>query len=212
MFTITVDNRKIRAAAGQNLLDACLENDIYIPNLCHLPGVYPQPASCRLCFVDIQGHQQPTPACSFIIDGPIRVVTDSEPVRRLQRSAFKLLLSVHHTACRSCPANKKCALQHMARVLKVALTSKPLESLLQELQVDDSHPFLDYHPYRCVLCGRCVHVCRTDHGHAALAFAKRGFDTIISSFGIGKDPGDTCRTCRRCLDVCPVAALTPKGE
>ena len=51
LITITVDGQKIKAEAGAFLLPVCLENDIYIPNLCFVEGMEEPPASCRLCLV-----------------------------------------------------------------------------------------------------------------------------------------------------------------
>jgi predicted molibdopterin-dependent oxidoreductase YjgC len=207
---LSIDGRKIEAAQDAVLLQVCLQNDIYVPNLCHLDIREEPPASCRLCFVEIEGRSEPVTACTQRITTPLTVRTDTPRVRHLQRSALKLLLSVHQVACRSCPANRRCELQRMARILKTGLHAKPLANLVGELRPDTSHPFLDYHPYRCVLCGRCVAVCRHRNGSAALAFARRGFDTVISSYGAEAPAPLGCPACQACVDVCPVAALTPK--
>ena len=39
------------------MLDVCLENDIYIPNLCHVTGMETPPASCRMCMVAVDGEK-----------------------------------------------------------------------------------------------------------------------------------------------------------
>jgi len=138
------------------------------------------------------------------------VRTDTPAVRRLQRTALKLLLSVHDVDCRNCPANRKCTLQHLARFLKVGLKSKGLRHRLKEPPIDDRHPCLDYFPNRCVLCGRCVAVCRRASDRPELTFAKRGFDTVVSFFGRTDSARHDCATCRACIDTCPVAALALK--
>ena len=48
MVRLTVDNREIQAEEGENVLQVCLDNGIYIPNLCHIKGVEKPSASCRL--------------------------------------------------------------------------------------------------------------------------------------------------------------------
>ena len=48
VIKLTVDNKEIGAREGTNLLQACLENDIYIPNLCYLEDMKEiGRASCR---------------------------------------------------------------------------------------------------------------------------------------------------------------------
>jgi len=208
--TITVDEKPFEVDAHLNLLQACLDNGIYIPNLCYLEHRSPPQASCRLCFVEVGGVDQPVATCTVNVADQMVVRTDTPAVRRLQKSGLRLLLSVHHVDCKNCPANKKCALQDLARFLKVGLKPKHLEQHLKEPEIVDTHPFLTYYPNRCVLCGKCLQVCRSANGRAMLAFAQRGFDTVISFYGGAGSAATACDTCAACIDICPVAALLPK--
>ncbi|MBW1802089.1 MAG: (2Fe-2S)-binding protein, partial [Deltaproteobacteria bacterium] len=97
--TIRVDDRTIESREGVPLLQACLDNDIYIPNLCYLEGMDHPPASCRLCFVEIGDEEKPVLSCTVKVSEGMVVRTDTPRVRRLQRSALQLLLSVHHVDC-----------------------------------------------------------------------------------------------------------------
>lgn len=211
MVKITVDNREIEAAEGMTLLEACLKNDIYIPNLCWMEGMQAPSASCRLCFVEIEGERGPTPSCTVPVREGMVVRTDTPDVRELQRSGLALLLSVHHVDCKNCHANRKCALQHLARFLKVSLKPKHLDHFLKPVEMDETHSCLVHFPNRCVLCGRCVHVCRERHGHPLISFAKRGFDTVISFQGIEGRPDAECESCGACAAACPVGALTTRA-
>ena len=208
MVKLIVDGREIAAQEGTVLLHACLEKGIYIPNLCFLEEMTESPASCRLCFVEIEGEENPVPSCTVRITKSMAVKTATPAVRSLQRSAFRLLMSVHEIACRPCPANKRCELQRIARFLGVGLKPKGLEICLKEASLVQDHPKLDYHPNRCVLCGRCIQVCRSRHAQPLMTFAKRGFDTVVSFFGGGEATTGPCMDCRACVDVCPVAAIT----
>lgn len=210
MIKLIVDRKEIETEKGSTLLQACLENGIYVPNLCYLQGMEKPSASCRLCFVEIEGENRPVSSCTVKISDHMVVKTDTPDVRRLQRSALQLLLSVHHVDCLRCPANKRCALQQMAGFLKVGLKPKSLERILKKPEVDDSHPFLSYYPNRCVLCGRCIYVCNKKNGNPSLTFAKRGFDTVISFYGERLPAEIPCNTCRSCVAICPVAAITFK--
>lgn len=211
MIRIVVDGTPLEVAEGTNLLSACLAAGIYVPNLCHLDQS-PEPfAGCRLCFVDIQGQPAPVTACTVTaVDGMV-VQTATPPARRLQQSAFRLIISAHRIAA-DCPAHKGCALQQVARHLKMGLKPKPLEKIPLELEIDTSPPFFDLHPARCVLCGKCLQACQARHGSALLTFARRGIQTVISAQGLtAADQDFACEGCLACAAVCPVTAITPKA-
>jgi predicted molibdopterin-dependent oxidoreductase YjgC len=207
---ITVDQKTIAVAKGTNLLSACLANGIVIPHLCYLENMQPAAASCRLCFVEVEGRGGPVPACTLAVEGPLTVQTDTPAVRRLQKTGLQLLLSVHRVDCKSCPANRRCELQRLAKFLRVGLKPGKLGQHLKQPEVDSSHPCLNYYPNRCVLCGKCVHVCRSQHPDGVLTFAKRGFDTVVSYYGGSSSSARSCGDCLACVEVCPVAALRQK--
>ncbi len=211
MINITVDNTEIKVSEGTSLLAVCLANNIYIPNLCYTEAGDQAAASCRLCFVEVAGEERPVTACTVLVREGMQVRTDTDDVRRLQRAGLRLLLSVHDIDCRNCPANKHCELQNIARFLKVGLKAKPYEATLKQPAVDTSHLQIDYYPNRCVLCGRCIAVCQNHNAQPFLAFAKRGFDTVITTFG-PESAGSDCLDCQACVTACPVAALACKGQ
>ena len=208
MVKILVDHKELEVQEGTVLLEACLRHGIFIPNLCYLEGMDHPEASCRLCFVEIDG--KPVPACTVRVFAPLVVKTDTPAVRNLQRSALRLLLSVHDVDCAHCPANKRCALQNLAKFLGMGLKLKGLECYLKEPRIVEDHPFIAYYPNRCVLCGRCVRVCRTKEGRPAMNYAGRGFQTVITFYGVREEAESACEVCRGCIDVCPVGAIALK--
>ena len=207
MVKLQVDDKEIEVKEGTILLKACLDNDIYIPNLCYMNDMKGSVASCRMCFIEVEGEEKPVTSCTVKATGNMKVKTDTPAVRRLQRSAFRLLLSTHHVDCHNCQANKKCELQKIAKYLKVGLKQKTLEQILKSPATDKSHPCLNFFHNRCVLCGKCIFVCQKQNQKTTLTFAKRGFDTIISFYGAANLSEISCGVCNSCVEICPVGAI-----
>ena len=214
LVTITVDEKKITAPAGSYLLPVCLENDIYIPNLCFIEGMDDPPASCRLCLVDIEGEPAPVASCRYRISEGMVVKTDSEEILKLRQIAFRLLVSTNDGRCKFCIANHSCDLQKIGKFLHQPLRTKRLRHIDRDYpELIEDHPFLVYEPKKCVLCGRCVYVCGQLEKGYKLDFANRGMDTIVSFFGSEADPASAdCKDCLACTEACPVGSLSSKEK
>ncbi|MCX7822048.1 MAG: 2Fe-2S iron-sulfur cluster-binding protein [Syntrophobacterales bacterium] len=210
MVKITVDGKKLETEEHLTVLEACLQNGIFIPNLCFLK-TRPHPhASCRLCFVSIEGYDRPITACTERVRDGLVVKTDTPEVRALQRSAFKLLMSLHPCNAKLCPTEKPCLLMRIAKHIGVGINPKPLERINRGLPDFVDFGSLYYVPNRCVLCARCIHTCRSINKRPLLTFAKRGIMTMVAYFSSGND-SEVCSNCNACVDICPVAALLPKS-
>ncbi len=210
--TFYLDDKPVKARAGEKILWVALDQGVFIPHLCAIRERQEPFGACRLCFVEVEGRDLPVTACSEPVSEGIRVHTRSERVDRLRRSALALLLSHHDLDCKNCPRNRSCGLQDLAKALKVSLKPKQLVKLPSELPVDDSHPEIVLNPNRCVLCGRCVWVCNEVEECGALNFVLRGMKTRVAPFQMEPLADSSCKGCLRCADICPVGAITKKGE
>ncbi len=212
MVQIQVDGKILRVNPDQTVLEACLENGVYIPNLCFMKSREHPHASCRLCFVEVEDRPKPVTACTLKVQEGLTIRTDTPRVRRLQRSAFKLLMSTHICTPKECPTHWKCSLIRMAKFLKTSLKPAPLERLERDVDQEVDLGFFLYYPYRCVLCGKCIHHCRDKNGRNILTFAKRGFDTVVVHFPALGPEDVPCENCGTCVHVCPTGALVPKKD
>jgi bidirectional [NiFe] hydrogenase diaphorase subunit len=210
--SLTIDGKKITTRAGEKILWAALANGIYIPNLCAIKGKPEPTASCRLCFVEIEGEKGPVTACTREVEDGMAVNTKGEKAVSLAKAGFELLMASHALDCAHCPANGDCELQKIAKHLKASLKTKRFRKLLRDLPVDDSNPLFTYDPNKCVLCGRCVWVCRRDVKSGVFGFAHRGFDRVLTTFSDEPIGEDRCLECSKCIRVCPTGALTFKDK
>ncbi|MBS4013071.1 MAG: molybdopterin-dependent oxidoreductase [Bacteroidetes bacterium] len=74
--------------------------------------------------------------------------------------------------------------------------------------IDFSHPFIEIDNNKCILCGRCVRICKEVVGANALGFINRGFETFVAPSLNSKLSETNCESCGMCISTCPTAALT----
>jgi len=211
-ISLKIDGKQITAREGDNLLRVALDNGIYIANLCALHDNPEPTAACRLCFIEVSGKAQPVTACTETVTEGMEVNTRGIGALRLARHGFELLMASHTLDCAHCSKSGSCELQRIAHHLGVKLKSKRLRELRRNLPVDDSHPQIRYDPNKCVLCGRCVRVCRARLGMRALGFAYRGFERMVTTFEDEPLATIKCDRCTECIEVCPTGALLLKKE
>lgn len=210
--SLIIDGKEVKAREGERLLWAALNNGIYIPNLCALRDASEPAASCRLCWVEVEGKSQPVTACTEIVEQGMVVNTRGAGALRLARTALELLLASNVVDCAHCPISGSCELQKIAAHLGVKLKSRRFRKILRDLPVDSSSPVFIYDPNKCVVCGRCIWVCRERLGIGVLGFAHRGFERRVTTFG--DEPIGKCRCleCGECVIACPTGALCFKDK
>ena len=210
--SLTIDGKKLTTNEGNTILWTALDNGIYIPNLCAIREKREPFASCRLCFVEVEGREEPVTACAEPVKEGMVVNTRGKSALRLARTAAELLLSNHPLNCVHCKKSRSCELLKVAKSLRIKVKAERFRKLERNLPIDESSPVLRYDPNKCVLCGKCVWVCQEKLGIGAIGFTKRGFKRMVSTF-LDKPMADSiCSQCAECVTVCPVSALTLKDR
>ncbi len=210
--TFSIDDRQIKAAAGERLLWAALDNGIYIPHLCDLGRRGAAEASCRLCFVDVEGLPNPVTSCTLPVAGGMVVKTRSPRVDRLVRTGFELLLSNHRLHCAKCARNKKCELQRIAKERGLKLKLARLRSLLEAVAIDESPRLFAHDASKCVHCGRCIWADQELVHVGAIGFIRRGIARKVATFEDGPLADSICTQCLACVNICPVGSFYLKED
>ena len=206
--TFTIDGQEITADRGTTVLDAALENGIYIPHLCHHPDLEPA-GVCRLCMVEIEGRL--TLSCRVPVEQDLVVSIENPVVDQVRRVALELLLVNHPPDCLTCARNNDCKLQEAAAYIGVDTERMGrMRRTAKTVPIDSSNPFFDFDSNKCVLCGICVRTCDELQNIGALDFAFRGFDTKIGTFANKPIVESRCVSCGECVVRCPVGALSPR--
>jgi len=209
---IEIDGKSIPCGKGERLLWVALENDIFIPHLCAIKDETRPNASCRLCFVEVDGYHHPVISCTTLVEDGMVVRTRSERVDRLVKTAFELLLSDHNLKCSSCPANRACALQEIAKKRGLKLQHSRFQKIGKEFVVDESPDDFAFDRTRCVLCGQCVWADRELARVGAIGYAQRGMKRVVTTFKNLPLAESICTQCMLCVEACPVGALYYKKE
>jgi len=202
---LTIDGQEITADKGMSVLEAALQNDIYIPHLCYHPALEARGA-CRLCLVEI-GDGELVTSCRTPAEPGVVVNTRSPQVDKLVRPVVELLIADHHSSCRGCASSGHCELQKIMAHLRIDRRRiRRLRLPEEEAPLDTSNPCFDYDPNKCVLCGICVQTCQDLHGVSSLYFVHRGPESKIAFYG----DESRCEACKECVTRCPVGVLLLK--
>ncbi|WP_353893498.1 NADH-dependent [FeFe] hydrogenase, group A6 [Proteinivorax hydrogeniformans] len=206
---LTIDGIKVEAKQGESVLSAAKRADIHIPTLCYLKETN-EIGACRLCIVDIEGQRNLQPACVFPVSDGMNVKTSTNQLRKARKNILKLLLSNHDRECLSCFRNKSCELQDLAEEFNI--DKVPFESNRESHTYDDNSPSVVRDTSKCVLCGRCISVCRDVQKTDVLDFTNRGIDTQVTPAFNASLTETNCISCGQCIMACPVGALKEKED
>ena len=202
---LTINGKECTAPAGSTILQAAELNGIHIPKLCYLEGIH-QYGACRICVVEQVSPPAKNLQASCMVearDGMV-IETNNARVQEARKTMYELLLSNHDKKCLTCARNQDCEFQALGRELGVEDSPYEGERDLRPIDVCES---IVRDPNKCILCRRCVSVCKNIQTTAILTAEDRGFQTHITP-AFGLPLGNTaCTFCGQCVVVCPVGAL-----
>ena len=202
---LTINGKVCTAPAGSTILQAAERNGIHIPKLCYLEGIN-QYGACRICVVEQVSPPAKNLQASCMVEAKDGMVieTNNARVQEARKTMYELLLSNHDKKCLTCARNQDCEFQALGRELGVEDSPYEGERDLKPIDVSES---ITRDPNKCILCRRCVSVCKNIQTTSILTAENRGFQTVITP-AFGLPMGNTaCTFCGQCVIVCPVGAL-----
>lgn len=206
---ITIDGRSQKIQTGTTILHACKMAGINIPTLCHLEGICSN-ASCGVCVVEVAGAKSLVRSCVQEVRAGMNITTASARVLSARRIVVELLLANHPENCLTCLRNGSCELQAIAELTGVK--EKRFPRTRKAIKPDFAGWGVMRDNDKCILCGRCVAVCREMQSVSAIDFAGRGIRSRVAPFRDSALSESVCVSCGQCTVVCPTGALTERDE
>ncbi|MDX2323607.1 NADH-quinone oxidoreductase subunit G [Campylobacter hepaticus] len=220
-MTIKINGIDCTFEEGEYILNIARRNDIFIPAICYLSGCSPTLA-CRMCMVEVDGKK--VYSCNTKAKEGMVVESDLQSLWDERNEIMQAYCINHPLECGVCDKSGECELQNFTHKSRVNI---------QKYWIKDTHKphkhwgAINYDPALCIVCERCITVCKDKIGESALKTVPRNSDSVDNSFKdlmskdayaiwtkfqkslIGPVNSDTldCSFCGECTSVCPTGAL-----
>ena len=206
---ITIDGIQLYVPANYTILQAAKEVGINIPTLCFLKDVN-EIGCCRMCVVEVKGSKALQAACVHPVKEGMVVYTHTPKVMEARKVTLELILSNHNANCQTCERSwMDCELQALANKMSVGDVRFEGDNVKMPLDIG---PSIVRDPNKCILCRRCVSMCKNTQTVSVIDLVNRGFKTQVAApfdMPLAETP---CVNCGQCITVCPVGALHEKQD
>ncbi len=210
MVNVKINGIEVSVPKGSTILEAARVAGVEIPTLCFMKEKN-EIGACRICVVEAnegRGFRVVT-ACVYPVSEGMEVLTHSEKIQKARKTTLELILSTHDKKCLSCVRSTKCELQKLC--LEYGVDGEAFEGFKPKYELDYSTPHLVRDNNKCILCRRCVAVCKEQYV-SVIGANDRGIDTNIGqAFGLSLN-NTPCISCGQCTAVCPTGALVERDD
>jgi NADH-quinone oxidoreductase subunit G len=201
---LKIDGREVVVEKGTNMIEAGKKAGVSVPHFCYHAGL-PVVGVCRICLCEVEGRPKLVAGCATPVEEGMHILTRSAKVREARRAVMEFLLIHHPLDCPMCDKGGECTLQDYTIAMGPAATRFPFEKTTWP--EEDVGGKLILNKNRCILCLRCVNLCKEVAGQDEIAVMGRGEETYIGTVG-GRMI--TNELAGNIADICPVGALTSK--
>lgn len=216
MINLTINGIEVEVEQGATVLEAARKAGIEIPTLCYMKKIN-EIGACRICMVEVQelrgaslGPARMVTACVYPASDGMVVKTNTEKVRNSRKTTLEMILSTHNRSCLSCVRSGNCELQTLCYEYGIENPAN-FDGVVPENIYDDSAVHMIRDNSKCILCRRCVAVCR-EQEVGVIGANDRGFDTHIGCVYDKSLCEVDCISCGQCIVNCPTGALTERDD
>jgi len=207
--SVTVNGKEVKVNEGTTILEASRQAGYEIPTLCYLKEVNDD-TNCRICVVEVKGARNMVASCQAVVYDGMEIKTNTPKVRANRKMTIELILSNHERKCLSCPRSTNCELQKLA--LDYGCDEEKFKGEVLKFDIKGKDGTIVRDNNKCVLCRRCIAVCRDVQQIGVLGANARGFKTYVSC-AFDKELNEVpCVACGQCVAVCPVAAIAERDD
>ena len=203
-LNFTIDGKACTAKPGQTILEAALENGIYIPSLCRYAGLKPA-GSCRICTVRVGGRYMA--ACTQPVAEGMVVENKAADLEDMRKALVEMLFVEGNHMCPTCEKSGNCELQALGYRYQMLVPRFPYQFPVRKVETAGPKILVEHN--RCIKCLRCVRGVNRRTGSAS----------SVRSTGrrhkkIGVDPALAAKLtdddAHGAMDRCPVGSILKK--
>lgn len=193
------------AHEGETILELCKRQDITIPTLCYHPELKTE-ARCRICIVEADGKIQSS--CNTIVSDGMNIKTDTPTLRHYRQVNLKLMATQKPELL-----TKNNADSEFEDVAEFVFNGDLEDNFYSkdETYYKDVNEALVRDSRECILCGKCVQMCREIQGVEAIGFTQRSYESRICPAFEHPMADVACALCGQCANVCPTGAIRERS-
>ena len=124
-----------------------------------------------MCLIEVEGARSLQASCVFPVTDGMNIKTNTPKVRAARKLSLELILSNHDRKCLTCVRSQDCELQDLSKNLGV--DEIRFEGERKDRPVDSISSSIVRDPNKCILCRRCVAVCRDVQGIGVIGATER---------------------------------------
>lgn len=204
---VVIDGVQLEVPENTTVLEAAKKINKIIPTFCYHPKL-PVYGGCRMCLVYDKKWKTTIIACGTKVYDGMEIETENEEVKKDRKFILEMLFTRHPLDCPVCDKAGECDLQNWGTYYGPQINNTPFTPFDKIRPEEDwESDYFEFISNRCVLCLRCVSVCKNVVGADALFQEERGFETVISPDKKPMDTESRCEFCGLCVDICPVGAI-----